>query len=159
MKRIIILFAILFALGMSKVNAQGYDGKGSLMLGPTVGLSWGAAFGVTGDYGLNDKWSIGGDIMYTSYTSFYKYTLIGVLAAASYHFDFLGKGWDPYLKGGLGYMNWSNDAPSGWNAATASGIGFALQGGVRYYLKDNLALRASLGFPYYIGVGVDFKLK
>jgi hypothetical protein len=155
MKKVIILFAILFALGMSNVKAQGYDGKGSLMLGPTIGLSWGAAFGATVDYGLNDKWSLGGDLMYTSYSSIGSdYTLIGVLAAASYHFDFLGDGWDPYLKGGLGYMNWS---VSGIGIAP-SAFGIALQGGARYYLKDNLALRASLGFPYYIGVGVDFKL-
>ncbi len=155
MKKITILFAILFALSMSKVNAQGYDGKGSLMLGPTIGLSWGAAFGVTGDYGINKNWSIGGDLMYTSYSSIGSdYTLIGILAAASYHFDFLSDGWDPYLKGGLGYMNWS---VKGIGVAP-SAFGLALQGGIRYYIKDNLALRASLGFPYYIGVGVDFKL-
>ena len=155
MKKISILFAIIIALGMSKVNAQAFDGKGSFMLGPTVGLSWGAAFGVTADYGLTENWSIGGDVMYTSYSEIGSdFTLIGVLAAASYHFDFLGKEWDPYLKGGLGYMNWS---VSGIGAAP-SAFGIALQGGARYYLKDNLALRASLGFPYYIGVGVDFKL-
>ena len=159
MRKIIILVAILFALGMSNGKAQGFDGKGSLMLGPTVGLSWGAAFGVTGDYGLTDNWSIGGDICYTSYKSFYKYTLVGVLAAASYHFDFLSEGWDPYLKGGLGYFNWSNDAAEGFGTlGQTSGIGFILQGGCRYYIKDNIALRASLGFPYYIGLGVDFKL-
>jgi hypothetical protein len=160
MKKLIILVAIFVALGMSKVNAQGYKGEG-LMIGPTIGLSYGLGIGATGDYALNDKWSLGGDIMWsqkttTVFTTDYKQTLIGVLVAASYHFDFMGKDWDPFLKGGLGYLNWSS--PSGLSGGSASGIGFILNAGARYYLNQKTALRFQLGFPFYVGVGIDFKL-
>jgi outer membrane protein W len=158
MKKLIILVAILVALGMSKVNAQGFE-KGQLMIGPTIGLSYGLAFGATGDYGLSDNWSIGGEVMYTSrktayFANDYSETLIGILIDGGYHF-MPNEQFDPYLKGGLGYFVWSNDLPVG---GAASGIGFILQAGARYYLSDKMALRASIGFPYYVGVGIDFKL-
>jgi len=161
MRKLTILFVIIIAIGTSKINAQGF-GKGDLMIGPTLGLSYGLAFGVTGDYGLTDNWSIGGDIMYTSrktslFTTSINETVIGILVDGAYHF-MPNQQWDPYVKGGLGYMIWNNDAPAGWASATSSGLGFVLQGGCRYYLNEKLALRASLGFPYYIGVGIDFKL-
>lgn len=156
MKKITVLFAILMAFGLSNIKAQGF-GEGSLTVGATLGVSYGGAFGVTGDYGLTDNWSIGGDVFYTSYTSFYKYSLVGILAAGSYHF-MPNDQWDPYLKGGLGFFNWSDNTPDGWNKAHSSSLGFILQAGCRYYFNDQIAARVSLGYPYYVGVGVDFKI-
>lgn len=155
-KSFIIIIAAIFCL-LSQTKAQGFS-EGSLTAGPTLGVSYGFALGAQLDYGLTNNWSIGGDIVYTTYKQFYNYNLLGMLLAGAYHF-MPNNEWDPYVKGGLGFFNWTNDAPQGWNVAYSSGVGFVLQAGCRYYFNDNIAARASLGFPYYVGLGVDFKIK
>lgn len=171
MKKLILVVLIVVGLA-SLASADGFE-KGKFFLGPTVGLVWsGVGLGVNGEYALDKNWGIGGEISYTSFTENYgwsndnyhwKYTFIGVLAAGSYHFIIEDSKLDPYLKAGLGYFHWSaSNSYSGLNytgsAGFNSGIGFAGAAGLRYFFSPSLAGRAQVGYPFYLGVGIDFAL-
>jgi len=93
----------------------------------------------------------------------YNYTSIIIGARGYYHYDLVDN-IDTY--GGLmiGYNivsakqtgNW----PAGFNAnATASGIGYSLFLGARYYFTDNIGAMAELGYGIsYLTLGISYKL-
>jgi hypothetical protein len=178
MKKLIIIVCAL-ALSVSLASAAATEGygyqKGAFYLGPTLGLAYsGFGLGVNGEYALDKNWGIGGEISYTTfsndvglgtYGAHWKYTFIGVLAAGSYHFIIQSnRRIDPYLKGGLGYFNWSasysdnqgNRYQNLYGAGYSSGIGIEAEGGLRYFFKPKLLGRVQVGFPFYLGVGLDF---
>ena len=170
MKKLVIVICLLALASLA--SAEGFE-KGKTYLGPTIGYGWGVGFGASGEYGVTEKIGAGGEFAYSSFTEKYtgywayewKYTLIGVLAAGSYHFT-PGKLFDPYIKVGLGYFNWdasykdasgSTTVSSLYSAGYTSGIGFAGQLGARYFFSPTMAGRASIGWPFIFAGGLDFK--
>lgn len=176
MKRVLttfVLIGMLTALFATIASAQGYQ-KGKTYLGPTIGYGWGLGFGAGGEYGVTENIAVGGEFSYTGFTNSFggfgytyewKYTLIGFLAAGSYHFS-PGAQFDPYVRAGLGYFNWDatytdsqgSTSTSLFGAAYTSGIGFAGQVGARYHFSGQMSGRAALGWPFIISAGVDFTL-
>ncbi|MFZ1684487.1 MAG: outer membrane beta-barrel protein [Candidatus Zixiibacteriota bacterium] len=173
MKKVVYLICIM-ALSASIVSAAAFE-KGKTYVGPTIGLAWkGFGIGISGDHAIDKNWGIGGEVSYTGFSEKYsagatnykwKYTFIGVLAAGSYHFIVkTNPKLDPYLKAGLGYFHWSgsysdnsgNSYKNLYSAGYSSGVGFTGAGGLRYWLKPKMAGRVQVGYPFYIGVGLDW---
>jgi hypothetical protein len=176
MKKLITI-ALVLAATYSISLAAAFE-PGQTYLGPTIGLAYsGFGIGVNGEYAIDKNWGAGGEISYTSFTdnigaagynAHWKYTFVGVLAAASYHFIIQkSPKFDPYLKAGLGYFHWGasytdnqgNRYQNLYGANYSSGIGIEGAVGARYFFKPSMAGRAQVGFPFYLGLGVDFVLK
>lgn len=166
MKKLVIVVCLLVLASLA--SAEGFE-KGKSYLGPSIGIAWGMGFGGQYEYGINEKFGVGADVSYTSFTESYfdykwKYTLIGFLAAGSYHFT-PGKKFDPYAKLGLGFFNWDAEysdnyghtTSSLYNAGYSSGVGIGGQLGARYFFSPTVAGRAALGWPFFFSAGVDFK--
>jgi hypothetical protein len=173
MNRLAIV-AVILLLTASQLSAQGFT-EGMTYIGPTVGLAFGGAgIGINGERAIDKNWAAGGEISYSGftdnfssagYTAKWKYTFIGFLAFGAYHFQIKDKPqYDPYLKAGLGYFHWSakysdsdgNTYENLYSAGYSSGIGFTGAAGGRYFFKPSMALRAQVGYPFYIGIGLDF---
>jgi hypothetical protein len=173
MKSFMAAVAIVL-LTTSIVSATGFE-KGNTYIGPTVGLAFGGAgIGFNGERAIDKNWAAGGEISYSGFTdnistigysAKWKYTFIGVLAFGAYHFQIKDKPqYDPYLKAGLGYFHWSakysdsngNYYENLYSAGYSSGIGFTGAAGGRYFFKPSMAVRAQIGYPFYIGIGLDF---
>ena len=168
------IVVVLVILSTSLVSALGFQ-KDATYLGPTIGFAFGGeGIGVNGEYAIDKNWGIGGEISYAGFTDHvtgvdyaarWKYRFIGVLAAGSYHFILKDKPQlDPYLKAGLGYFHWSADYSDNfgnmysnlYSAGYSSGVGIEGEAGGRYFFKPNMALRVQIGYPFYLGVGLDF---
>lgn len=176
-KLIMVVCTVALTVSLASAATESYGGyqKGAFYLGPTLGLAYsGFGIGVNGEYALDKNWGIGGEISYTtfsddvgagSYNAQWKYTFVGVLAAGSYHFIIeKNRRLDPYVKGGLGYFHWGasysdnqgNRYQNLYGAGYSSGIGIEAAGGLRYFFKPKLLGRVQVGFPFYLGLGVDF---
>ena len=91
----------------------------------------------------------------------YKYSVIPLQVFSNYHFVIASnKKLDPYVGLALVYSIVS----ASWNgsgvAASANGntTDFAGQAGLRYFIKDNLALQGQIGFGYgTLGLGATWK--
>ena len=92
----------------------------------------------------------------------YKYTVVPVQLFGNYHFPIeSNKKIDPYLGVALVYSHYSTSWSGTFTApasATASTTAFAGQGGVRYFLNDNVALQGQVGFGYgTLGLGATWR--
>jgi hypothetical protein len=81
----------------------------------------------------------------------YSYSVVPVQLFGNYHFLVEGMPkLDPYLGVALVYSivsaSWSGGAVG--SAADASSLGFAGQGGARYFVSDKLAIQGQIGFGY-----------
>lgn len=112
-----------------------------------VGLdwySWSQSFGAAG---VSGEW---------------KYTVVPVQVFSNYHFPIAShKKLDPYLGVALVYSHFSTSwsgtftAPSGASASTTA---FAGQGGLRYFVSDNMAVQGQVGFGYgTLGLGATWR--
>ncbi len=167
----VLVFAALCALSVGSAFGQIGFQEGKIYLGPTVGYGFGGiGFGLGGEYAIDKNFGVGLEFAYTGFSEdagFLKanYTLIGALAGASYHFS-PKKKFDPFVKVGLGYLNWdvsftdaqgnTVDPFAGFGAAYASGMGITGQVGARYHLSSSTSIRAALGYPFLFSAGFDF---
>jgi hypothetical protein len=91
----------------------------------------------------------------------YKYSVIPIQLFSNYHFVIANNSkFDPYL--GLAFVysvvsaSWSGGTDPG--AADANYSDIAGQAGLRYFLKDNVALQGQIGFGYgTLGLGATWK--
>lgn len=91
----------------------------------------------------------------------YKYSVIPLQVFGNYHFVIANqKKLDPYV--GLAFVysivsaSWSGGIDPG--SADANYSDFAGQAGLRYFLKDNVALQGQIGFGYgTLGLGATWK--
>lgn len=184
MKRVCIS-AMIVALLCSVALAQGFE-KGKFTIGPTISLfTLGSlGFGATGEYGVSNKFGIGGNLYYTYWESdkynysywsgtnyiiekyWYDYSLLGGAATFGYHFR-PNKNFDPWVKASIGYWNitasvkWETSEISGATlseTALGSTVGYEGLIGMHYWLSPKMAIRTALGFPYFLTAGLDFKL-
>ena len=172
---IIALISVQFADAQRKKSSMFDDtpsdrgwNEGDLYIGPHLGLGWGAAIGVDGEYAITDKkWvaiGVGGNLAYHTGLSYswYSETMISASVYASYHL-FPHKKFDVYAKLGLGYRHYSytyNDPlwDRYYSTPSNASIGEIFEAGLRYYFTPAIAFRAFAGSPVYLGVGLDFKL-
>ena len=168
-----LMLIVVLLLSPSLGSAQGFN-KGSLLIGPHIGLSAigsTLSFGANIEAGITDPGKAGpgiigisGRIDYWSWSfdSYYKYTWITVGVFGNYHFALEDRRWDLFVGLGIGYENVSSSysgASSIFSYAYGSGIFFAANAGARYFFSQALALRALVGFGLTTFVlGIDFGL-
>jgi hypothetical protein len=152
--------------------------KGAVYLGAGLGLGsglgyWGGLalignveYAVTNDIGIGlsiGYWSYTDEISNSGYNAKYKYSIIPVIASGAYHFHVGNPKLDLGVGVSLGYYIVSSSVEtsvSGVNyaSASASGIAVGVFGLVRYFVADNVALRAKIGYGItFAEVGVDFR--
>jgi hypothetical protein len=92
----------------------------------------------------------------------YSYSVVPLQVFGNYHFVVsTNKKFDPYLGLALVYsvVNASWSGPGAVSSGAGSGLDFAGQAGLRYFLSDKLALQGQLGFGYgTLGLGATWKL-
>jgi hypothetical protein len=149
----------------SRVEAQTPFQKGDNYIGPSVSLStYGSAFAIGGNFehALKEHIGIGAAAQYYSYgcgiadCNFRVITLAGTLA---YHFDVKNEKVDLFAGGALG-TNIVSCSASGFDCNDAFGHSLVIGGfgGVRYFMKENLALVGRVGYGVgYLSAGIDFK--
>jgi hypothetical protein len=165
------LLGILLAGATANVSAQ--FSAGSSFVGPNVSMSGvGGATAIGGQFerAISDRFGIGGTATYWSFgedfstvggTFGYSVKYIAVAGNGTYHFEVDNERFDPFIGGALGYymVNYSTDVNElQYSELEGSRMFFGAFGGVRYFLKENLALigRAGVGASY-LTVGVDFR--
>ena len=134
--------------------------KASLPINPSVSY----------ENGITDVISVGGQLSYASskyddsFNSNYSFkeNAIYIGARGSYHFNQLfdlDRKFDVYGGASLGYVTVSVSDNEGSLGSTASGLGFGLFGGGKYFFSPNTALYAELGYQSlsFLNVGVAFK--
>ena len=158
MKKVLFIVFVLIILGNHNSKAQGFE-QGAFMIGATIGQSYDVLYGFQAEYGISDKIGLGFDVSYTDDVPYFtKYTLVGYLLTGSYHFISQSK-FDPFIRGGVGYFNWSNKSLDTLETAYhKAGIGGVLQVGARYFFSDKIAGKLMFGYPYYFEIGLEFKL-
>ena len=94
-------------------------------------------------------------------TGKYSYSVVPLQAFGNYHFVMPDhKRFDPYLGLALVYSvvnaSWSGSGIAA--SANGSGLDFAGQAGLRYFMTDKVALQGQLGFGYgTLGVGATWR--
>ena len=134
--------------------------KASLPINPSISY----------ERGITDAISIGGQLSYASSkfdNSFnnaynFKENAIYIGARGSYHFNQLfelDRKFDVYGGASLGYVTVSVSDNVGSLGSTASGLGFGLFAGGKYYFKPSTALYAELGYQSLslLNIGIAFK--
>jgi outer membrane protein W len=137
--------------------------------------------GVTYEYGVSSKFSVGAQVAYSTmknvvtekdgisagkdYIETQKLNQLSVIFRGNYHF---GKGpkFDPYAGLGLGYGNFKytvsdNDPSNTFNLGLSVPGAFGITGqlGAKYYFSDNIGAYAEVGYlaGSFAQVGVSFK--
>jgi hypothetical protein len=172
MKHTLTAAAVLLALAGSAAAQEsetvlGAFKTGSMYAGPRVwlgNLNGGVAIGGQIEKGLTQAKQYGPGIIsggvgvdYYSWSQDYallgeySYSVIPIQAFSNYHFPIASNSkLDPYLGLSLVYsiVNSSWDGSGVAADADASSLGFAGQGGVRYFLSDAFAVQGQVGFGY-----------
>lgn len=169
----LLLAAVFTALGTGLSYAQ--IEKGNSLISANVGI--GSTFATSGataslpiglsyEYAINDKMTAGAFGMYAGAKwdnawggKDWKWNYIFVGAMYNYHFVNDEK-WDVYAGGRLGFINVSlDDGGTGITSPSTSGVGYAIQGGARYFFTKSLAANAELGYGFsYLRIGLTYKL-
>jgi hypothetical protein len=165
-----------------------YVSKGTLYVGPSLGFSFLGSvpqFGANCEYGIQQNIGVGGLIRYWRYSNeftysppvgteveplnySFKYSNILIAGLANYHFKINVDKLDPFVGVIIGYdiqsASWegSVEVPEDFRHVSVGGFVGTAYGAVRYFLRDNIALVARLGYGSFsygaLEVGVDFRL-
>lgn len=165
MKKLFTVF-VLAAAVFAGSNAQAQFEKGDKLLnaGINLGGPWGGGFGLGASFegGVHDYISVGGQVDWVQWTSYWKYSFLTIAGRGSYHF---GKHFltmdnlDLYGGLALGYRISNDPFDAGW-VGTVYDSGFHLGGfaGARYYFKENLGVFAEVGYNASpLKAGITFK--
>ncbi|RAW01601.1 outer membrane beta-barrel protein [Pseudochryseolinea flava] len=168
-----IFLIVVLAICCLPAFAQGTLGKGGKQINAGLGFSsWGVPIYVGMDFGVHEDISVGPKISYRKYSDNYGFgdysqTLVVVAVQGNYHFNRLLKlpeQWNVYAGLSLGYYTWSDvkwDGGSYDFGGEASGIGFDVQVGARYFFNENFGVNLELGGGTGSGgnVGITYKLQ
>lgn len=150
-----------FGKGTSDVNIG--VGIGTFYWGSGVTNSLGVNPTFSYEYGVSDKFSVGGNISYSaakfsSYGYNVKYTGILIGPRGAYHFGTSEK-FDPYVGATLGYVIVSVSDNTNYPGAKASGVGLGGFLGARYFPGSSFGFHAELGYTSFsfLTVGISFK--
>ena len=166
MKKVTLVFSILFFIGLSNSFAQSALRKGEKQLNAGFGFSdFGTPIYVGVDFGIHDDITIGPQISYRSHNESFagiKYgnSLLVLAGNANYHFNTLlsiPREWDLYAGLTLGYYIWST--ASGYPGAVGTGFDIEAQIGGRYYFNENWGINLELGGGATSGgkIGITYK--
>lgn len=172
MRKIFLVLALAVVTVSGAVAQTSPFEKNSKVLQVGLGLGGGFATGnismpplqVRYDHGITENISIGGVVGFAGSKYDYpggklKYSYLLVAARGNYHFDINVEKLDLYAGLTLGYNNvTSKYTGAGGFKADGSSVLFGAQVGANYYIKENLALWADLGYGLgYLNLGVAFK--
>ncbi len=150
-----------FGKGTSDVNIG--VGIGTFYWGSGVTNSLGVNPTVSYEYGVSDKFSVGGHLSFSAakfsaYGDVVKYTGILIGPRGSYHFATSAK-FDPYVGATLGYVIVSVTDNSGYPGAKGSGVGLGFFLGARYFPGSSVGFHAELGYTSFsfLTAGISFK--
>lgn len=178
-----MLAAGLLATNLTQTSAQNYE-QGSKLL--NVGIGLGSTFTAAGlnstlppiglslEYGLTDKISVGGYLGYAGAsqevptffgTWKWNYSYIIVGARGSYHFDLGVDKLDPYIGALVGYnvASVTSEKPAGYTGpeltgAAAGGVVIGGHLGARYMFTEKIGAFAELGYGVaYLQLGLAAK--
>ncbi|MFB9120443.1 DUF6646 family protein [Bergeyella porcorum] len=146
MKKLILAFSMLFAIGTA--SAQAWNGKGDQKV--QVGLNgWGYGTGITGsyDYGLGKIVSVGAgaNIYFDSYKDNNKDNNFFVFGRVGFHLQEplnLPSQWDIYPGVNLGLLG--------------SDFGIGAHLGVRYFFNNKVGIYGEFGNNGSLGVSFNF---
>jgi hypothetical protein len=162
--RVLALPLAFLAVGAAPLNAQAFK-AGTNYIGPSISLAtYGSTVAFEGNFehAINDKWGWGLSAGYWSYgVTDFNYHVIPVAGTAAYHFTVSNEKLDPFVGGSVGVFIFSCSGAHGDCGAGARSTGLLIGpfGGVRYWLKDNLALTGRVGYGIgFLTAGVDFKM-
>jgi len=180
MKKQLLLIAVLI-LGAIDGMAQSKSSftKGNNLFNVGVGIGspfFGSGYesslpvnpSISYERGVSDAISVGGQLSYASakYDAGFNYTFkesaIYIGARGSYHFNELLKlspKFDLYGGTSLGYVTVSVSDNQGSFTGTASGFGFGLYAGAKYYFGSSTAIYSELGYESlsFLNLGIAFK--
>ncbi len=164
MKKLALIFSVIVLLGYT-TNAQPIQ-EGETQINAGLGLStYGLPVYAGVEFGLENNFSVGGELSYRKYSkySIYSPTITTIAAFGNYHFNELleiPSEWDVYAGLNLGYSIWSNNDVYDYSWFKGSGVYITGQIGGRYYVNDNFAINLELGGGTYSGgkLGVTFKI-
>jgi hypothetical protein len=150
-----------FSKGTSDINIG--VGIGTFYWGSGVTNTLGVNPTFSYEYGVSDKFSVGGHLSYSaakfsSYGYEVKYSGILIGPRGSYHFGTSEK-FDPYVGATLGYVIVSVSDNTGYPGAKASGLGLGGFLGARYFPGSSVGFHAELGYTSFsfLTAGVSFK--
>ena len=167
---IALVFSVTFASGQAR-----YD-KGDVLLNAGIGLGYYYAGGVplllSAEFAVNDVFSIGPYLGYTSYNynysfggSKFRYTFFDIGVRGSYHFSELfeirNEKVDVYGGAFLGYVisSYSSNFGNNYDDPYGSHLRLGLHAGTRYFFSEKVAGYAELGFGIApLALGFTFKL-
>lgn len=171
MKRNLLFTALLIVMGSSLAMAQSKQAfnNGDNLLNVGIGIGspyFGAGYSaslpinptVSFEHGITDAISVGATASYAS--SKYNYNLVGTPYSyketatylgvrGSYHFNELlqiPEQFDVYGGATAGYVIVSVSDSQGYSASAASGAGFGVFAGGKYYFASNIAVYAEAGY-------------
>lgn len=177
---LIALFILTTFAGMAQTKSSSFnDGDNLLNIGvgigsPFFGSGYKASLpinpSISYEKGITDAISIGGQLSYASskfdddFNDAYSFKehAIYIGARGSYHFNQaldIDPKFDLYGGASLGYVAVSVSDNVGSLGSTASGFGFGLFAGGKYYFKPSTAIYAELGYQSlsFLNIGVAFK--
>lgn len=174
-KTLIILCMSVFALAANNAYAQKKYVKGDFLLNFGVGAYYAYAGGVpvvaSGEFVLNDAFSIGPYAAFTSYgykSAGYKwaYTFLDFGVRGSYHFskhiDALPEQLDLYGGALLGFVvsTYTENASVNYSDAYPNTVRLGAFGGARWYFSEKFAVNAEVGVEGLTPLlaGISFKL-
>jgi len=163
----------LAALLLTPVTSRAQFTNGSVYLGPELGLGFGYGGGVVfggeieapitnpGTVG-SGRLAIAGRFDYWGWSDgLYSYSFIPITAYCKYHFVINDPNWDIFAGLGVGFAVVSfSYSGEGSGSSGYGGVFITLDGGVRYFVSPNVAIRGELSLLGYLPLafGVDFKL-
>jgi hypothetical protein len=174
----VIVMAVMASAAGAQENGGAYFANGSMYAGPRVwlgNLNGSMAIGgqvekgmtkaeqlgpgiISGGVGVDYyswSWNVGGGL------GEWSYSVIPLQVFSNYHFPITSSPkLDPYLGLALVYsiVNASWDGAGAGTGAAASSLGFAGQGGLRYFLTRSFAIQGQVGFGYgTLGVGTSWR--
>ncbi|ARS42581.1 hypothetical protein CA265_24120 [Sphingobacteriaceae bacterium GW460-11-11-14-LB5] len=173
------LFILIALTGIAQSKSGSFN-KGDNLFNIGVGIGspfFGSGYtsslpvnpSISYERGVTDAISVGGQLSYASskYEGFnntysFKESAIYVSARGSYHFNQLldlNPKFDLYGGASLGYVTVSISDNQGSFEGAASGLGFGLYAGSKYYLKPSTAIYAELGYQSLslLNIGIAFK--
>lgn len=172
--KFLCVIALVFSATFASAQAR-YD-KGDVLLNAGIGLGYYFAGGVpvlvSAEFAVNDVFSIGPYLGYTSYNYNWgfggyrwRYTFFDIGARASYHFSELfeirNEKVDIYGGAFLGFVisSYSGDEFSGYNDPYSGGVRLGIHAGARYFFSEKVAGYGELGYGIApLSLGLTFKL-
>jgi hypothetical protein len=176
---LITLFILITLAGMAQSKSASFNNGDNLL---NIGVGIGSPFFGSGykaslpinpsisyEKGITDAISVGGQLSYASSkynfdngVSGFKESAVYIGARGSYHLNKvldIDPKFDVYGGASLGYVAVSVSDNNGSFGSTASGVGFGLFAGGKYYFKPGIAIYAEVGYQSLslLNVGIAFK--